>query len=117
MPQGPYSTQQMGQSHPGSGQPMHTPPPMMQQQSYGVLVGNSQPMQMQPGMSQGGQPQMMHPQMSHQNSNFGVNQGGRQYQNATPLQVLGRGAAPVDCPSCGVRAMTRTNYEVGNTTQ
>ena len=39
-----------------------------------------------------------------------------QYQSATPLQSLGQGPTPVDCPACGTRAMTRVQYESGNTT-
>lgn len=40
-----------------------------------------------------------------------------QYQTATPLASLNRSPAPVDCPSCGERAMTVTSFESGNTTQ
>ncbi|MCJ1293069.1 hypothetical protein MMC34_004622 [Xylographa carneopallida] len=39
-----------------------------------------------------------------------------QYQSATPLQSIGQGPTPVDCPACGTRAMTRVEYESGNTT-
>ncbi|MCJ1387094.1 hypothetical protein MMC17_010223 [Xylographa soralifera] len=39
-----------------------------------------------------------------------------QYQTATPLASLGPGPTPVDCPACGTRAMTRVQYESGNTT-
>ncbi|MCJ1312948.1 hypothetical protein MMC25_006624 [Agyrium rufum] len=38
------------------------------------------------------------------------------YQNATPLDKLGEQPAPVDCPTCGVRQLTRTEYHSGNTT-
>ncbi|RAK75798.1 LITAF-like zinc ribbon domain-containing protein [Aspergillus fijiensis CBS 313.89] len=38
------------------------------------------------------------------------------YNNATPLHALQRGPAPVDCPSCGSREMTRVVAEAGNTT-
>jgi len=41
----------------------------------------------------------------------------RAYQTATPLNVLGRSGAPVDCPVCGQRTMTRTTPVVGNTNQ
>jgi len=41
----------------------------------------------------------------------------QQYANATPIQSLGRGSAPVDCPACGQRALTRIQYETGNSTQ
>ncbi|MCJ1404527.1 hypothetical protein MMC11_007753 [Xylographa trunciseda] len=39
-----------------------------------------------------------------------------QYQNATPLQSVGPGPTPVDCPACGTRTLTRVQYESGNTT-
>ncbi|MCJ1319025.1 hypothetical protein MMC15_004357 [Xylographa vitiligo] len=39
-----------------------------------------------------------------------------QYQSATPLQSIGQGPTPVDCPACGTRALTRVQYEAGNTT-
>lgn len=39
------------------------------------------------------------------------------YQMATPLASLQQGPAPVDCPVCGVREMTRTEYVSGGTTQ
>ncbi len=39
------------------------------------------------------------------------------YQMATPLASLQQTPAPVDCPACGVREMTRTEYVSGRTTQ
>jgi len=39
-----------------------------------------------------------------------------QYQSATPLGSLQQGAAPVDCPVCGVRELTRTEFVSGGTT-
>ncbi|TVY51768.1 hypothetical protein LCER1_G004976 [Lachnellula cervina] len=39
------------------------------------------------------------------------------YQIATPLGSLQQGPAPVDCPVCGVREMTRTEFVSGGTTQ
>ncbi|TVY20681.1 hypothetical protein LARI1_G001195 [Lachnellula arida] len=39
------------------------------------------------------------------------------YQNATPLGSLQQGPAVVDCPVCGVREMTRTEFVSGATTQ
>lgn len=41
----------------------------------------------------------------------------RNRSSATPVPCLGRSPALVDCPSCGIPAMTRTSYEIGNTTQ
>ena len=40
-----------------------------------------------------------------------------QYQTALPLGALNLGPAPVDCPACHVRGMTRTMNKVGNTNQ
>ncbi|GME37011.1 LPS-induced tumor necrosis factor alpha factor [Neofusicoccum parvum] len=57
------------------------------------------------------QQQQQHPGMPpHQAS------GGQQYRNATAIANLNRSPAPVDCPACGVRAMTTTSFETGNTT-
>lgn len=39
------------------------------------------------------------------------------FLNATPLSALNMGSAPVDCPMCGVRAMTRINFVPGSQTQ
>lgn len=39
------------------------------------------------------------------------------YQTALPLGNLQEAAAPVDCPVCRQRALTRTEYVSGNTTQ
>lgn len=69
---------------------------MQHQQSY----GNQVPQQQMGPQSMGGQPPMLQPTM---------------YQTATPLQSLGEGAAPVDCPACRQRALTRTDYVSGNT--
>jgi lipopolysaccharide-induced tumor necrosis factor-alpha factor len=44
-------------------------------------------------------------------------QGKPRYQTVTPLGSLTQGAAPVDCPVCGVREMTKTEFVSGGTTQ
>lgn len=62
------------------------------------------------GQQQGSQPQVVvvaQPQQVQQQS---------QYHTSTPIQSLGEGPAPVDCPSCRVRTLTRTQYVSGNTT-
>jgi hypothetical protein len=41
----------------------------------------------------------------------------RMYHTAMPIIALTQGAAPVDCPVCRQRAVTRTEYEAGSTTQ
>jgi len=40
----------------------------------------------------------------------------RQFQTAMAIPNLGMGAAPVDCPMCGQRAVTSISYHAGNTT-
>ena len=45
--------------------------------------------------------------VQHQPSHFG---------NATPIAALGQTPAPIDCPACRQRAMTRTQYETGGFT-
>lgn len=54
------------------------------------------------------QQQQQHHQAPLQNQN---------YASATPLGSLQQGPTPVDCPSCGVRALTQTDYVSGGTTQ
>ena len=39
------------------------------------------------------------------------------FASATPLFSLQQGPAPVDCPMCRVRQMTRVEYVSGGTTQ
>lgn len=39
------------------------------------------------------------------------------YQNAVPLHGLTEAAAPVDCPICRQRGLTRVEVVAGNTTQ
>ena len=39
------------------------------------------------------------------------------YHTVTPLHALHEGPAPVDCPVCHTRAMTRTEKHAGNTVQ
>ncbi|MCJ1448842.1 MAG: hypothetical protein MMC23_009361 [Stictis urceolatum] len=38
------------------------------------------------------------------------------YQTAMPIGSLGAGAAPIDCPACNMRQMTRIEYKSGGTT-
>ena len=67
--------------------------------------------QPQPGMMQQ-QSQQSVPQLGIQP----LQQQQSQYRNATPLHSLGESQAPVDCPSCGHRTLTRTEYHSGQTT-
>jgi hypothetical protein len=76
-------------------------PEMHQQAVYGQPPPQQQQYQQQP----------MQIQLIVQNTNDS------QYKTAVPIPNLGMGSAPVDCPSCGKRCMTRLEYVVGNTTQ
>jgi lipopolysaccharide-induced tumor necrosis factor-alpha factor len=60
--------------------------------------------------------QQIHPQQG-QGAPAGGQAAGRTYQNVTPLASLGRSAAPVDCPACGQRSMTKISFLAGNYTQ
>jgi hypothetical protein len=40
-----------------------------------------------------------------------------QYQTVVAIPNLGMAPAPVDCPTCGKRAMTNTTYHSGNVAQ
>ncbi|ERF70700.1 hypothetical protein EPUS_02566 [Endocarpon pusillum Z07020] len=79
-----------------------------QQQMY----GQPPPQQYQGGpTSPPGQGQQMGGGGMAQNKN-----DGSQFKTATAIPNLGMGPAPVDCPSCGKRGMTRVSYQAGNTT-
>ncbi|KAF2486878.1 LITAF-like zinc ribbon domain-containing protein [Neohortaea acidophila] len=38
------------------------------------------------------------------------------YSSATPIHTLGMSSVPVDCPGCGHRALTQTDFQAGKTT-
>jgi lipopolysaccharide-induced tumor necrosis factor-alpha factor len=63
------------------------------------------------------QQQAFNPQASMQMPPQQMPGQARQFQNAVAIPNLGMGAAPVDCPTCGQRAMTNISYHAGNTTQ
>jgi hypothetical protein len=42
---------------------------------------------------------------------------GHQFMTAMPLAALTRSPAPVDCPSCGARALTACSYQSGDNAQ
>lgn len=48
-----------------------------------------------------------------------VHSGGQhsKYSSATPIHTLGMSSVPVDCPGCGHRALTQTDFQAGKTTQ
>ncbi len=83
-----------------SPQPMGSPPPL--EHPKGDFYGSQQQVPMQHV-----QTNQMAPMQSQPS----------QYHTATALQNLGEGATPVDCPVCHMRAVTRTEYHSGNTTQ
>ena len=97
----------MGQPQMQQQQQMGRPP---MQQTHSMGTPNEKPQgtlfsqqQQQPGAAAAPKPQQQ------QNTSM--------YQNATPLASLGPGAAPVDCPVCKHRAMTRIAPQAGGTTQ
>ncbi|KAI4124795.1 MAG: hypothetical protein LQ338_004621 [Usnochroma carphineum] len=96
-PQQQYQ-QQYQQQH--QQQPMVSPP--MDQQKHEYYPSQAATPQHQPSMP------------TQQPVQQPVQQIG--YQTATPLQNLQEAAAPVDCPCCRMRALTRTEYHSGNTT-
>ncbi|KAL8913987.1 MAG: hypothetical protein Q9172_007178 [Xanthocarpia lactea] len=89
--------------------------PPQQQQQYTPM--SSPPIQDQSKQEyysgQGNTPNAM-PVAQQQQSHAPVAQS---YQTATPIGSLGEGAAPVDCPCCHMRALTKTEYHSGNTTK
>jgi len=108
---------------------IHQQPPGIPQVYNTVVYGQPQPQQQQ--FQQ--QPRGMQSQLVEQNvqdtqyrnfvplTNLGQPMEQQvqesQYKNAVPLTNLGMGSAPVDCPSCRKRCMTRVEYVIGNTTQ
>lgn len=78
-----------------------------------------------PGAAQGIQTQQQGVPMTHIQSqpqqqgqyNPGQPQPQSQYQTAVPLGSLQKNPAPVDCPSCHHRTMTRVEAHSGNVTQ
>lgn len=71
------------------------------------------PMQTHPGMPP---QQHSHPGMPPQQQSGGYGAPNTQvYHTVTPLASLSEGPAPVDCPVCHTRAMTRCEKHSGNT--
>ncbi|KAL9623426.1 MAG: hypothetical protein Q9160_002319 [Pyrenula sp. 1 TL-2023] len=99
-----------------------SPPPVHMQQQVPLSSGSPPPMQQQWSYNSGqmgtppAQPQQQPPFQQQQPMAYAP-AAGSQYQTAVAIPNLGMGSAPVDCPSCGRRGMTRTEYVVGNTTQ
>ncbi|TVY39417.1 Lipopolysaccharide-induced tumor necrosis factor-alpha factor-like protein [Lachnellula occidentalis] len=130
-PPGQQQYYQPQPQQPGQGQPqvvyVQTPPPSGFPPQSPPTPGFS-PQQQQAGVPQQqyfdpkgypqAQTQQVHPQHPQQPQHPQV-QGqapGRTYQNVTPLPSLGRSPAPVDCPACGQRSMTRITYVAGGYT-
>lgn len=78
-----------------------------QQPQYTAEHPGMQPVQ-EKSYQQQGMPQQQMPQQQMPTSNFA---------SATPLVSLQQGPAPVDCPMCRVRQMTRVEFVSGGTTQ
>ena len=71
----------------------------------------------QPPQGQG-IPMQNHPGMPPQQASGQYGASSAQvYHTVTPLQSLSEGPAPVDCPVCHTRAMTRCEKHSGNTVQ
>ena len=92
-------------------------PPMAtaEKQEY---YSNTQPLD--PNMQQDRSVPMQQQQMPMHQNTMPMQQPMQQqstYQTAVPLGNLQEAAAPVDCPVCRQRALTRTEYVSGNTTQ
>ncbi|MCJ1375273.1 hypothetical protein MMC20_006507 [Loxospora ochrophaea] len=90
--------------------PVQTPPPALQQQ--GSYYGQQQEKGMMPqqaGMQQHGIPQ----QAMQSQTALPAQPVPITYASAVPLSALGPGPAPVDCPACRTRAITRIEYESG----
>ncbi|MCJ1341653.1 hypothetical protein MMC09_006949 [Bachmanniomyces sp. S44760] len=111
-----------GATSPPPGMPAQQPMPSPQggeyyhndKQQYSTqTAGSPQPVYQgqQPGqpMHQGQLPG----QPMHQGQQV---QSGQVYQSAIPISALTSNPAPVDCPACRQRALTRIMYHTGNTT-
>ncbi|SLM39568.1 LPS-induced tumor necrosis factor alpha factor [Lasallia pustulata] len=96
-------------------QPAFQPTPMHHQQSGTVPAPGPAPVhhQQQP------QPQPQHypqPAAVQEKRPAPAPAPSHQYHTSTPLVALNRAPAPVDCPVCHARALTRTEFVTGNTT-
>jgi len=135
----PYPAQQPHELQPQHQPPMdgsypQSPPPGIDNPNYispnptghpqQQLAGhyaNEKPAEVQHQQSYGNNPQQQYQQGTPQPSQQGVTQTPAKtpnnYQIATPLASLQQGPAAVDCPVCGVRELTRTEFVSGGTTQ
>jgi len=114
----PPAFQQEGMS-PAGMSPYQSPPVAYQQQNQMGYPPQQVPFNQQPMYpQQPNQQQAFHPQMVPQPMQGQPMQGQpmRQFQNTIAIPNLTMGAAPVDCPICGARAMTSISYHSGNTT-
>ncbi|MCJ1259095.1 hypothetical protein MMC24_006930 [Lignoscripta atroalba] len=105
----------MQQTTPLGGIPPQHQNPMDIQHQYSYNQGAA-PAPYQGHYQQGTQP-ISPVQNQNQNQNQNQEKQQHQYKTVTPLHALGPGTAPVDCPACGQRALTRIDYQSGNTTQ
>jgi len=99
----PYQQQQQQQPQQSQAAPQEVYLDHQQQRVAPQEMYPDQPQQYQAKAFQAQQPQTMGGQAKPANT----------YQSTTPLQSLGEHASPVDCPVCGCREMTITEYESG----
>lgn len=93
--------------------PQYTGP---QQPQYGEQPGMQPPQEktyLHQGMPQPQYPEQQMPQRQYAQQPMPQST----YASATPLVSLQQGPAPVDCPMCRVRQMTRVEFVSGGTTQ
>lgn len=115
----PVSPMQTGTTNQYPNQPLGSPPLDTYQHQQPIMAQQPQPMSSPPlghpkGDYYGSQQQV--PMQQVQTGQPPMQQQS-QFHTATPLGNLGEGAAPVDCPCCRQRALTRTTYHSGNTTK
>lgn len=87
---------------------------------YQQVPGQQQQYVQAPMQQQPGQPQVQYVQMPAQQvpqQAQGTPAPTSTFAYAVPLATLQEGPAPVDCPLCRVRQITRTEYIVGSRTQ
>ena len=128
-PHQPISPPPDNQAHWANQPPPGSPPPQIAHASPPITHAQPTPAMSSPGQEkaeyynagagapqQAGMPMPTHPGMPppQQSGGYGAAQV---YHTVTPLQSLSEASAPVDCPVCHTRAMTRTEKHAGNTTQ
>lgn len=95
----------------------HSPPPM----GHPAMSPQQQPQQFiqqaSPVTSPGQEKQQFYVQQVPQHPGMPPAPQSGQFQTAVPLASLQKSPAPVDCPNCRHRGMTRVEYHSGGMTQ